>query len=111
MNDAGAGDDDAGLGTANQVAGGLGRIGGGLLVAHADVLDALFLGIGGELPDREADDAEHVVNALLLERAGEQERAGDGFFGGFGAVTAGRGCGGGLGGHRSASFLSEWTTA
>ena len=35
-------------------------------------LDALGLSGGGDAEDGESDDAEHVIDALLLETAGDQ---------------------------------------
>ena len=77
MDDAGAGDGEAGLRPAGEIAGGVRGVARGLFVAHADVGDALLLRVGGEALHRKADDAEHVVDALLLETARHQLGARD----------------------------------
>ena len=64
---AGAGHDDAGAGAAGQIAVGLRRVGGGLLVAHADIGNAFLLRGCGDRGDRKPDDPEQVIDALLLE--------------------------------------------
>ena len=64
---AGAGHDDAGAGPAGQIAVGLRRVGGGLLVAHADIGDAFLLRGRGDRADRKPDDPEQVIDALLFE--------------------------------------------
>jgi hypothetical protein len=51
------------------VADGLRRVRRRLLVPHADVLDADALRLERDRHDRHADDAEHVLDALLLEAA------------------------------------------
>ena len=69
---AGAGHRQAGLRATGEVAGGVRGVAGRLLVAHADVGDAGLLRFGGNALHRKADDAEHVVDALLLETARHQ---------------------------------------
>src|SRR5262245_50004096 len=64
---AGAGHDDAGAGTAGQIAVGLRRVGGGLLVAHADIGNAFLLRGCGDRGDRKTDDPEQVIDTLLFE--------------------------------------------
>ena len=56
----------------------MGGVAGGLFVAHADVGDAFFLGVGGETLNGKSDNAEHVVDALFLQTARHQLGAGDG---------------------------------
>ena len=77
VDDAWAGHRDAHAGPARQVAVGPGRVGRGLLVAHADIVDAFFLRGRGDRADREPDDAEHVINALLFEASCYQGSAVD----------------------------------
>ena len=72
VDDAGAGHDDARARPAGQEADGAGRIGRGLLVTHADIGQADLLRRLGDWPDREADDAEHVFDALLFEALRQQ---------------------------------------
>jgi len=62
-----AGHGDDGAGAPGQVAVGLRRIGGGLLIAHADIGDAFFLRGGGDGGNWKPDHAEKVIDALLLE--------------------------------------------
>jgi hypothetical protein len=75
VDDPGPADDEAGLRAAEQVAGGLRGVRRGLLVAHPDERDAGLLGGHRDRHDGEADDAEHVVDALLLEAAGDEAGA------------------------------------
>ena len=70
-----AGHGDAGPGTTGHVAVGLGCVRGGLLVAHADVVDAFLLRGGGDCGDRKPDDPEQVIDALLLEAPRDQGSA------------------------------------
>src|SRR5262249_20755514 len=74
---AGAGHNDAGAGAAGQIAVGLRRVGGGLLVAHADIGNAFLLRGCGNRGDRKPDDPEQVIDALLFEAPGYQGRAVD----------------------------------
>src|SRR5581483_8649626 len=74
---AGAGDDEAGLRPAGEVAGRLRGVTRGLLVAHAVELDPLTLGGEGDRHHGDADDAEHILHALLLQLARDQGRAVD----------------------------------
>src|SRR5205823_14225729 len=74
---AGAGHDDAGAGAAGQIAVGLRRVGGGLLVAHADIGNAFLLRGCGDRGDRKPDDPEQVIDALLFEAPRYQGRAVD----------------------------------
>ena len=67
VHDPRAGDDDAGAGAARQIAVGLRGIGGGLLVAHADIGHTFFLRGRGDRADRKPDDPEQVIDPLLLE--------------------------------------------
>ena len=48
------------------------RVACGLFIAHPNELDALGLSGGGDAEDGESDDAEHVIDALLLETAGDE---------------------------------------
>ena len=77
MDDAGAGDDDAGAGAAGQVADGTGGVGRGLFVAHTDIRKTGPLRCFGEWPDRKPDHAEHVFHALFLEARRQQVGAFD----------------------------------
>ena len=77
VDDTGAGHDDAGAGPAGQIAVGPGRVGGGLLVAHADIGDAFLLRGGGDRADGKPDDAEQVIDALLFEAPRDQGGAVD----------------------------------
>jgi hypothetical protein len=77
MHHAGPGDREAGAGPSREVAGGLGRVGGGLLVAHADVGDAKFPGGGRDRLHGKTDDPKHILDALLLEAPGHQGGAVD----------------------------------
>ena len=77
VHDARAGHRDAGAGAAGQIAVGPGRVGGGLLVAHADVGDAFLLRRRGDRADRKPDDPEQVIDALLLEAPRDQGSAVD----------------------------------
>ncbi len=77
VDDTGTGHHQTTLGPAGQVARGLGGVGGRLLIAHADEGDALPLHGHGDRHDREADDAEHVLDALLLEVPGQDPGSGD----------------------------------
>ncbi len=74
---AGAGHDDAGAGAAGQIAVGLRRVGGGLLVAHADIGNPFILRGCGDRGDRKPDDPEQVIDALLFEAPRYQGRAVD----------------------------------
>src|SRR6516162_426979 len=74
---AGAGHNDARAGTAGQIAVGLRRVGGGLLVAHADIGNAFLLRGCGKRGDRKPDDPEQVIDALLFEAPRYQGRAVD----------------------------------
>src|SRR5262249_2943075 len=74
---AGAGHNDAGAGAAGQIAVGLRRVGGGLLVAHADIGNAFLLCGYGDRGDRKPNDPEQVIDALLLEAPRYQGRAVD----------------------------------
>src|SRR5581483_1280673 len=67
MHHARSGHGDAGAGSAGHVAVGLSRVGSGLLVAHADVGNPFLLRRRGDRGDRETDDPEKVIDALLLE--------------------------------------------
>src|SRR5262249_29379993 len=75
MHYARTGDGDAGAGPAGEVAVGRRRVGGALLVAHAEVGDAFLLRSCGDGGDREADDTEQVVDALLFEAPCDQGSA------------------------------------
>ena len=86
MHHAGAGDDDAGAGTAGEIAVGRRRVGGALLVAHAEIGDAFLLRGRGDRGDRKADDPEQVIDALLFEAPCDQGSAVD-FAHGFPLVT------------------------
>src|SRR6516164_1557773 len=77
MHYAGAGHGDAGAGAAGQIAVGLRRVGGGLLVAHADIGNPFLLRGCGDRGDRKPDDPEQVIDALLFEAPGYQGRAVD----------------------------------
>src|SRR6516162_3062876 len=72
-----AGHDDAGAGAASQIAVGLCRVGGGLLVAHADIGNAFLLRGCGDRGDWKADDPEKVIDALLFEAPRYQGRTVD----------------------------------
>src|SRR5262249_18388390 len=72
-----AGHDDAGAGAAGQIAVGLRRVGGGLLVAHADIGDAFLLRGCGDRGDRKPDDPEQVIDVLLFEAPRYQRSAVD----------------------------------
>src|SRR5262249_604351 len=74
---AGAGHNDAGAGAAGQIAVGLRRVGGGLLVAHADIGNPFLLRGCGDRGDRKPDDPEQVIDALLFEAPRYQGRAVD----------------------------------
>ena len=63
------GDDEADADAAVEVAGGLPGVGGGHLVAHPVVADALALGGGGDAADGDADHAEDGLDTLRLECA------------------------------------------
>src|SRR5262245_28132960 len=71
------GNDDAGAGPAGQIAVGLRRVGGGLLVAHADIGDAFLLRSRGNRGNRKPNDPEQVIDALLFEAPREQGSAVD----------------------------------
>ena len=75
MHHAGARDGQAGAGASGHIADGLSRIGGGLLVPHAHILDADLLRGGGDGLHRETNDPEHMLHALLLQTARHQLRA------------------------------------
>ena len=77
VDDAWAGHRDARAGPARQIAVGPGRVGGGLLVAHADVGDAFFLRRCCDRADRKPDNPEQVIDALLLEAPRHQGSAVD----------------------------------
>src|SRR5262249_11473910 len=64
-------------GAAGQIAVGLRRVGGGLLVAHADIGNAFLLRGRSNRGDRKPDDPEQVVNALLFEAPRNQGSAVD----------------------------------
>ena len=68
MNHARAGDGKADAGAAREIANGGRRVGSGLLVAHVGVFDPGPLRVDADGDHGEADDAEHVVDALLLQR-------------------------------------------
>ena len=72
---AGAGHGEADAGATGHIAVGLGRVGRGLLVAHADVVDAFLLRGRGDRADRKPDDPEHMIDALLLEAPRDQGSA------------------------------------
>src|SRR5262249_15762995 len=74
---AGAGHNDAGAGAPGQIAVGLRRVGGGLLVAHADIGNAFLLRGCGNRGDRKPDDPEQVIDALMFEAPRYQGRAVD----------------------------------
>ena len=74
---AGAGHDDAGAGAAGEIAVGLRRVGGALLVAHAEIGDAFLLRGRGDRGDRKPDDPEQVIDALLFEAPRDQGSAVD----------------------------------
>jgi hypothetical protein len=57
--------------TPGQISDCAGRVAGRLLVAKAQIADALALRRDGDRDDREADDPEHVLDTLLLEAAGD----------------------------------------
>ena len=82
MDHARAGHGQTGAGPSGEVADRGRGVARRLLVPHAEELDALALGGGGDPEDREADDAEHVLHTLLLEAAGDQGIAVDGGHGG-----------------------------
>ena len=67
VNDPRPGHDQTRLGAAGEIPGRLCRVTRRLLVAHADVGDACFLGGKRNAKHRKSDDAEHVVDTLLLE--------------------------------------------
>ena len=71
------GDHEADADTAVEVAGGLPGVGGGHLVAHSVVADALVLGGGGDAAHRDADHAEDGLDTLRLERARDNRFAVD----------------------------------
>ena len=64
-------DGEARPGAAGEVARRLGRVGGGLLVAHPDVVHPFLLGGGGDRLHRKSHHPEHVLHALLLEASHE----------------------------------------
>ena len=74
MHDAGAGHNHAGARAPGQIAVGLRRVGGGLLVAHADIGNAFLLRGCGNRGDRKPDDPEQVIDALLFEAPRYQGR-------------------------------------
>src|SRR5262249_44356872 len=74
---AGAGHNDAGAGAPGQIAVGLRRVGGGLLIAHADIGNAFLLRGCGNRGNRKPDDPEQVIDALLFEAPRYQGRAVD----------------------------------
>ena len=61
-----SGHDDARAWAAGQIAIGLRRVGGGLLVAHADISNAFLLRGCGDRGDRKPHDPEQVIDALLF---------------------------------------------
>ena len=71
------GDDKARLRPPGEVAGRLRGVRSRLLVAHADVRDPLTLPSAGDRLHWETDDAEHVVDTLLLQAARHHRRAVD----------------------------------
>jgi hypothetical protein len=75
VNHARAGNAEADSGATRQIANGRGGVAGGLLIAEAEELDALALGVHCNGDNRDADDPEHVLDALLLERLGDDLRA------------------------------------
>ena len=76
VDDARPGDREARARPPGQVAGGLRGIGRRLLVAHADIFYADLLRRLRDRLHRKADDAEHVFDAVLLEFARHDLRAG-----------------------------------
>ena len=81
-----AGHDEAGAGAAGEIAVGLRRVGGALLVAHAEISDAFLLRGHGDRGDWKPDDPEQVIDALLFEAPRDQGSAID-FAHGFPSVT------------------------
>ncbi len=77
VDDARAGHRDARARTAGQKADRARGIRRRLLVAHADIGDAVLLRGLGQRSDREPDDPEHVFDALLLKAFRQKVRAGD----------------------------------
>src|SRR5207244_304171 len=71
------GHDEAGAGAAGEIAVGPCRVGGTLLVAHADIGDAFLLRSHSNRNDRKPDDPEQVIDALLLEASRDQGSAVD----------------------------------
>jgi len=69
---AGAGDREAGGRSTREIADCGCGVAGGLFVSHPEELDSLVLGGHGEPEYRESDDAEHLLDALFLQTAGEQ---------------------------------------
>jgi hypothetical protein len=60
-----------------EIAVGLRRVGGGLLVAHADIGNAFLLRGCRDRGDRKPDNPEQVIDALLFEAPPDQGRAVD----------------------------------
>src|SRR5262249_18536981 len=77
MHDAGAGHDDAGARAAREITVGLRGVGGGLLVAHADIGNAFLLRGRGDRADRKPDDSEQMGDARLFEAPRNQRGAVD----------------------------------
>ena len=67
MHHAGAGHNDADAGALGQIAVRLRRVGGGLLVAHADIGNSFLLRGCGNRGDGKPDDPEQVIDALLFQ--------------------------------------------
>ena len=70
-----AGNGEAGAGAAGEIAVGPCRVGGALLVAHAEIGDAFLLRRRGDRGDGKPDDPEQVIDALLLEAPRDQGSA------------------------------------
>src|SRR4029453_3785270 len=68
---------DAGARPTGEVAHRAGRVARGLLVAEAEVVDPFLLDRRGDAVDGVADDAERVLDALRLERLGDDGAAAD----------------------------------
>ena len=77
MDHPGARDRDARARSSGEVADGAGGVARRLLVAEAEVVDAFLLDRRRHAVDRIADDAERVLDALRLERLGDDGAAAD----------------------------------
>ena len=77
MHDAGTSHGNTGARTASHIAIGLSGIGCGLLIAHANIVDAFLLRRSGNRANRETDDTKQMVYALLFKTSCDQGRTRD----------------------------------